>query len=187
MDCIEIYYLNIDKILPFVSVDNLDLFLDKSFKSENRKFQYAFGRFLLMFGLKKYGVHNPNIIIKNKKPCLEDNRVCFSISHSKNIVMVAFYNHNIGVDIEYMKKRNYSKIFKYYGLVDKTPDKKNFYKFWTELEAGIKLQDKVESFYTLEFLDNFMLSVSVNSDVDIKNNLKITEIGLDDFCDYVGF
>ena len=177
MDCVEIYYLNIEKFLPYISESELDLFVDdKIFNSQKRKRQYVFGRLLLRHVLKKYGIDYSNIIIQNKKPCLKNGEIFFSISHSENIVLVAFYKNNIGVDIEYMKERDFSKVSSRYGLTINNHDKIGFYTFWTKFEAEIKLQEKAFSSYSSVFLKDFMLTVSIAKLFDIASSLKIAEV-----------
>lgn len=185
MDCVKIYYLDIEKMTPHVKTHELELFLDgKVFNSDKRRAQYLFGRFLVKFGLKEMGISSSNIFIRNNKPCLENNEVYFSISHSKNIVMVAFSKNNIGVDVEFMRERDFSKIYSRYALSNNCHDKIEFYKFWTKHESEIKLQEKVVSSYSSKFLDNYFFTIAISEKLDIKNNIEFKEITNDDF---IGF
>ena len=177
MDCIEVFYIDTNKLLPLIDKESMAEFLDnKNFKSEKRRIQYSLGRFIVKYVLKKYGVNNPAIVIKNNKPCLPNKKIHFSISHTKNIILVAFWKENIACDIEFMKERDYSKVFKYCKVYPENQDKQTFYRFWTEYEAEIKLQELPKSSVTFELLKDFMLTVSVNHSFDIKNKLKIYEL-----------
>ena len=86
MKYIELFYLNIDNFLPFIDKTCLNNFVEKKdFKSDKKKFQHAFGRFLTKFVAHKFGIQNPIIDIKNNKPYFTNSELFFSISHTNNI------------------------------------------------------------------------------------------------------
>ena len=131
--------------------------------------EYEIGRFLLRKGLKDlYGIELEledleNFIIKNKygKPSFKDmpkshfdiepkkyNNIFFNISHSANLVVCAFYDKEIGVDIE--KIDNFNSLIIRKILTDKEKVyleqyrhneeefKKIFFSFWTLKESYLK-------------------------------------------------
>ena len=145
MKCLEIYYLDINKILHLIDKDSLYSFVEKKdFKSEERKIQHALGRFLTKIIALKHNIETPQIYIKNNKPYFENNTLFFSITHTKNIVAVAIWKDNIGIDIEFMKDRDFAKYFERYSITPNGNDKNSFYEFWTKYEAEIKLQEEKE-------------------------------------------
>lgn len=174
----EIYFINSDTFLNSIDKNSLDCFLEnKTFKAKGKQTQFCLGRFLVKYIAKtRYGIENTDIKITNNKPHFINSDINFSISHSKNIVLAAFDKNNVGADIEEMKKRDFEAIFKYYKLDTKNPTPEFFYRFWTELEAEIKLQTEPKSSATLKLLDNFMLTVMSSYSFDIINTLKIYEL-----------
>ena len=173
----DIFYINSDTFLNNVDLNSLDYFLEgKSFKSEKQKRQFCLGRFLVKYiASVKFGVQNTELEIVNKKPKFIYSDINFSISHSKNIVLAAFDSSPVGVDIEFIKPRKFAEIFKYYNLNVENPSQEYFYRFWTEYEAGIKLQMPAKSTAVFQ-LDNFMLAVKSYSSLGIKSRLKIYEL-----------
>ncbi len=173
----EIFYIDSDTFLNNINISSLDNFLEeKSFKSDKQKIQFCLGRFLVKYiGVLKYGVENPEIEILDKKPAFKYSDIKFSISHSGNIILAAFDTEPVGVDIEFMKPRKFDEIFKYYKLKIENPDAEYFYRFWTEYEAGIKLQmpHKTSAVFRM---NNFMLAVKSYSSLGIKSRLKMYEL-----------
>ena len=168
MQQVKIYYLNSNS---FPSEGLSGFSEGRDFKSEKRMRQFCLGRFLIKHVLSSvYGVESPEIALKNKKPYLVDGDVYFSLSHSKNIVMAAFAPFEVGLDIEFMRGRDFEAIYRY--LKRRTddgekPDTETFYRFWTKYEAEIKLQKEPVSWFCTRFFDNFMLSVCAAEDVDV--------------------
>lgn len=136
-------------------------FLKEEFNSLKRREEYALSRYLLDFALKNfYNIKSYSIEVKNKKPFLKDENLYFSISHSKDIALIAFDESETGVDVELMKNRDFSKFSKRFSK--KFENKKDFYKFWTELESKIKLQKKACFFKNFEIYDYFVSVASKN-------------------------
>ncbi len=169
LDNLNIFYLNISECLSCVDIDTLVNFQDiERFVSEKRRIEHCLGRFLLKSSAKLFGIDNPQIEIVNNKPCFKNCSLHFSISHSKDIVLVAFYQSNIGIDIEAFSDRDFVKLAKRYSLKDEQPE--TFYSFWTEYEATIKLQDEKKSCISFPiFDDKYFLSVCSNQDINKTN------------------
>lgn len=174
----EIYFIKINELLKIADKSSLETFLDgNEFLSEKRRIEYATGRFLLKFILKtKYGIDNPQILIKNKKPCISLPEPNFSLTHSHGYVMAVFDNANLGIDLELMKQRDFEKLFKHYNLNPDQRDKKTFYQLWTQYEAEIKLQQKPASVFSALFKKDYCFCVCSSADLDISSRLKIYEL-----------
>lgn len=129
----------------------------EQYAEQNKKQQHCYGRYLVHNVAKKvFGIENSEIEIINKKPRFKNSKLQFSISHSENMIIVAFDENPIGTDIEIMKERNFRDLFARYNI--KSDSKELFYKYWTEYEATIKLQG-IPKTKIHKQIDNFMLSV----------------------------
>jgi len=151
-------------ILKNIEFENIGI------KNAKRNENFQLGRFIVNFGAKYfYDIAEPEIILQGKKPVIKNDLFYFSISHSGDIVAVAFDTHNTGLDVEEMKPRNFKKIAKYLHINVET--KRDFYQYWTGFEAQYKSEkQKLQSF----IMGNYMFSVS--SFGDIKSKLKIYEL-----------
>lgn len=142
---------------------------DRKFTSAEKEKQHCFGRLLIQTVAKEFfNIENHELEIINKKPRFKNSDIQFSISHSQNIVLAAFDKNPIGVDIEFMKERNFKELFARYNYKGENISKELFYKFWTEYEAGIKLQGTPKTKLTIPFLNSFMLTVAGNFEDDYK-------------------
>ena len=122
-----------------------------------------------------YDVKDTEIIVEKNKPKFKNSDLCFNISHSENIVAVAFDNHQLGLDIEFMKDRDFKTLLERYNI--DSNDKNLFYQFWTEYEAEYKIQAETKQKICFKLLPNYMLSLfSSNPDCGIKTKLKIYEV-----------
>lgn len=159
----QIFYINTKEyILP---KEILEKYNDKKYISKEKEQQHKIGRFIVEKIAKEiFNIENTEIEIINKKPKFRYSDINFSISHSNNIVLVAFDKNPIGADIEEMKDRNFKEIFERYNYKGKDISKETFYKFWTEYEATIKLQEKPTTKITTRIEDIFTLSVVGNFD-----------------------
>jgi len=157
---------------------NSELFIDDlSPKISKRKLQHLLGRFLLCFVAQNhYEIDNTKIILRNEKPVFIDNNLHFSITHSKNIVAVVFDDFPVGLDVEYLKIRNYKSILETFNVNLESANAMDFYGFWTQYEAKFKLQEASKSICTLRLLPDFMLSIASGQFSDIKSKLKIYEV-----------
>ena len=163
----KIFYLDINEYSADMYF--LKSFGDRKFLSEKKEMQHCYGRFLVKTAAKEfYKIEDTQIEIVNSKPRFKNSELNFSISHSNNIVMAAFDENPIGLDIEFMKERNFKEIFERYNYKSKNISKDVFYKFWTEYEAAIKLQGSPKTKITFSFKDNFMVTVAGNFDENYK-------------------
>lgn len=159
----EIYYINTADFLKSHDTDFLRRFTDgREFKSVKRFVQYSLGRYLVKSVAKKfYSMADTEIVVENDKPKFKNGGMFFSISHSGNYVAAAFDTVACGLDIEEMKPRDFEALSARYNKDFQNAE--DFYKFWTEYEAEIKLQQKTQASYSCVFQDNFMLTaVSAN-------------------------
>ncbi|MEG1510065.1 MAG: hypothetical protein RR454_06425, partial [Clostridia bacterium] len=62
---------------------------------------------------------------QNGAPYINDSRFFVSISHSNNVVIFAISDERIGVDIEFLKPRNYAKIAQKYFNTNNKNNAKN--------------------------------------------------------------
>ncbi len=117
--------------------------------------------------------HNPD-----GSPYLKNSNLNISISHSNEIIALLFNKGIAGVDIEYMKNRNFERILSYYKI-KKSVTKEKFYQIWTSYEARYKAKfDKVKSF----IYKNYICSYCFENDliniykIDLKNSENILKI-----------
>jgi len=72
------------------------------------------------------------------RPYVKGNPVFFSISHSGNILVMAVDSYSVGIDVEFMKVRDFARLSsRFFGECIK--DREAFYRRWTCFEAGLKL------------------------------------------------
>lgn len=136
---------------------------NRVFSSKDKEKQHCYGRFLVDKIAKEiYKIEDTELEVINKKPRFKNSNLNFSISHSENIILVAFDENPIGADIEVMKERNFKELFARYNYKGEKISKELFYKFWTEYEAGIKLQGTPKTKENFPLLSNFMVTVAGN-------------------------
>lgn len=159
----KIYYVNLEDGITHT-------------KQSKKKLQSMCGRFIAEYVAKNYyGVENTEIIVENGKPKFKFAKLNFNISHSENIVVCVFDDYPVGIDVEYMKDRNFDEISKYLKVDFK--EKNDFYRYWTQYEARIKLQSEIKQTLTFEILKGYMCSLlSSNPCSGIKIKLKIYEL-----------
>lgn len=137
------------KILSATELQKYELFT-----SPNAARQFLIGRFLIKKVLAKIlGVTIQKIELK----IVGNGRVeiaapvvdlSFNLSHSGNLVVLAASNRPIGIDVEYLKRRNFDEIAaeifepKQIKILSGLDDEKSrqclFYELWTRREALIK-------------------------------------------------
>ena len=119
------------------------------------------------------------IIIENAlngKPFIPTDPIHFNMSHSKDLIVLALSEKPVGVDTEFMKKRDFIKLIRYalsskesaiYSMENITQE---FYRWWTVYEAGIKLEglnilsagERYPAHYKTSFFENYALSTAAH-------------------------
>lgn len=89
-----------------------------------------------------YGIESREVVFDDGKPILIDGGKHFSISHSEDLIAIAFSDSNCGVDIEKIKLREFTKISERMGFEAETLGE--FYQEWTKYEALYKLGKDIE-------------------------------------------
>ena len=146
----KVVYINIQNFY------NLD---DKSFKVDLKKLQHTAGWFIIEYIAKNlYNISDNKISYKNHKPYLKNSNIKFNISHSENISAVVFDENEVSLDVEYMKKRDLKNFENRYKKTFSSIE--NFYEFWTNYEAEIKLQKEVFDKKSLVFLDKYFMTIA---------------------------
>ena len=134
----------------------------ENFEGNNLKEkQHNAGRYIVDYVAKNiYKIENSEIIIENKKPKFKYSDIKFSISHSDCWVVVGFSEYEIGVDIEKIQERDYKAIAKRMKFDLKEDSLSDFYRCWTIFEAEYKLQQKAKNIQTIDFKDEYKISVA---------------------------
>ena len=88
----DIFYIRKNEFLSSVDKAALEKFSDgREYNSQDKKLEHLCGLFLTKFIAKNiYDVNNLEIEICNRKPFFVSREIFFSISHSKDIILVAF-------------------------------------------------------------------------------------------------
>lgn len=155
----KIFYIDIEKFKVTHNKNFLLSFADKNFNTKKRFYQYSIGRYLVKsIAQNVYNIENTDITTEeNGKPVFKNSSLCFSISHSKNIVVACFDKFPCGIDIEYIKPRNLEKLSEFFDR--KFNSLEDFYKFWTFKEASYKLNNNLETQYFTKFQNEYYLSI----------------------------
>lgn len=149
----------------------------QNFKSEKRRIEYSLGRFLILNAANEiYSIKRPEIILNNKKPELKNKEIEFSLSHCREYVFAAFDSCSCGIDAEFIRDINIEKFSERYGR--EFYSVRDFYKYWTEKEACIKLGTKSSHIIHKIFENNYMLCIASETEsarnIVIKNFLDIS-------------
>ena len=155
----NIFYLKITELLKKYPEEEILTYFDTNkISSKERLLQHCAGRFLAQNVLKKiYNIQNPRIITLNKKPQLADNKINFSLAHSGDIVIGAFDDYPCGIDLEYMRNIDLEAMSKRYN--ENFTSLEDFYKFWTNYEASIKLGKNSEFEHHSIFQNDYYLTI----------------------------
>ncbi len=167
----EVFYLKKEEFLNSINIKSLEEFSDgRAYSSEVKYEQHLCGLFLTKFIAKNvYGLKNTDIVLRGAKPVFASNKMNFSISHSNNIVLVAFNNFNIGADVEFMRRRDYKDILQRYTDTPEDPTREEFYRFWTLHEAQIKLDNEPRALFSAILEKDYMFTC-VSDNVLVTNS-----------------
>ena len=167
---IKIYYSKKDDILTKITRQELENYSDgRNYYNDSKYIEHLIGIYMVRtLASKYYSIEDTDIIYEKNKPKFKTENINFSISHSHNIVAVGFCKYNIGIDVEKMKDRDFSRLAKRYNI---NPEKKEFYEFWTKYEAEIKLGKISQWSYTSLIEDEYMLSCVSDYNKNYKVNI----------------
>lgn len=99
------------------------------------------------------------------KPYLDTAEIHFNISHSRNILLIAISHFPIGIDFEFIKKKDYPHFSQYFwgkDLISTYPQYNQplaFFQAWTQTEAWVKCRGET-IFNHAEFIPHNLLSRS---------------------------
>lgn len=153
----DIFIINTDSAEK-ISLDTLKKFQKKEISNEKKWKTHCLSYLLVdKFLDEVYGIENREIVFDDGKPMLLDGGKYFSISHSDELIAIAFSDFNCGIDIEKLKLREFENISARMGFEVNTLGE--FYEEWTKYEATYKLGKDVDygSFAIFE-LDGYALS-----------------------------
>ena len=72
---------------------------------------------------------------------LKDSNLSFNVSHTGEFLAIAIFNSEVGLDVELIKEKDFSRVSKkYFGNAPK--DEKEFFTLWTKAESYIKYKAK---------------------------------------------
>ena len=153
----------------------MDLFYTSCHKFEGntlKEKQHNAGRYIVNYVAKNiYKIENSELELVNKKPKFKYSNYHFSISHCKEYVIVVFDTKPVGTDIEKITQRNFEAIAKRMNFKLKENTIESFYEAWTVFEAKYKLQQEAKSILTIDFMDEYKISVASNNTTEIKLNI----------------
>lgn len=179
METIEIFFIKISCLLYPPNVDLMKL-ISKDRQERLAKFKFGIDCKLSLYSellvrhyiCKEIGLSNQDIIFKkneNGKPSLlSHSEIQFNISHTRNAIVVAFSNEEIGIDIEKIRSTDLKIARRFftpseldYILYNENPERA-FYEIWTKKEAYIKyigtgLSMALKSFNVLDEKLNSMI------------------------------
>ena len=75
-----------------------------------------------------------------------------------------------------MQERDYKAIAKRMKFDLKEDSLSDFYRYWTLFEAEYKLQQKAKSVKTIDFKNEYKISIASVETMDIENHLKLIEL-----------
>ena len=139
----QIYYSYIDK------------YYNNSSLTKREKERLLGRKIVLDVAKSVYGVED-EIVYDGKRPHFKNDGIHFSISHSENLVVVAFDDEPVGIDVEFVKPRDFEKLARRYGI--KIETLADFYKWWTSYEAKYK-NPNGKFVTTFELLPEYICSI----------------------------
>ena len=107
-----------------------------------------------------YKLENREIEFVNNKPYLKNREKYISITHSNDVISIAFSDFDCGIDIEIIKNRNYQEISDRMKFDCRTLEE--FYEQWTLYEATYKLAGPVKNKYIYKYGNYCLCAVSSN-------------------------
>lgn len=155
----EIFIININNAEK-VSEETLKHYQKKDISVDEKRKIHCLSYLLVDKFLEEvYGIESREVVFDNGKPMLVDGGKYFSISHSGELIAIAFSDSNCGVDIEQIKLREFQSIAERMNFEANTLGE--FYDEWTKYEALYKLGTDREYGSTANFeLDGYILTAA---------------------------
>lgn len=146
------------KSVEKVSEETLKEYQKKDISVDEKRKIHCLSYLLVDKFLKEYyGIEDTKLAFDDGKPMLLDGGKHFSISHSGDLIAIAFSDSNCGVDIEKVQLREFVSIAERMGFEANTLGE--FYEEWTKYEAMYKLGKNVEYGSVATFdLDEYTLT-----------------------------
>ena len=123
---------------PYAIINSM---IEKLFYAEKHAFsnsQSAIEKILSEF----YGIDSPSLsYTKNGKPFLEIGKIHFSVSHTDELLFIAFSESEIGIDAEKCAREvHYLPILNklHPSICEKIHSSEDFLRIWTVLESAVK-------------------------------------------------
>ncbi len=140
------------------------------YTKKEKEFSHEFLFFLLE---KHYGIKaTESDLVKSPfgKLSLKQSKIFFNVSHSKDLIAIAFSDSEIGLDIEKIRNKNMSKLnYKYFG--NKVSTREEFFTLWTMAESFVKYKagSIAIDLKDIELIDGNVLFKGEKQNVVIKN------------------
>jgi 4'-phosphopantetheinyl transferase len=153
--------------------------------SANLRKKFLCGRFLIKSQLGKVlDLHPSQITLQttsNGRPELNfpNNSakiISFNLSHSQDLLALAISNNQVGIDVEFIKNRNFLQIAEFFfdpdevkalNEINSSGRAEFFYRLWTQKESFIKCNDdkiiNLRSKKIAKLLDNNYHSITLTS------------------------
>lgn len=138
MPGLRLYYTNFLYLIDFSQKQSYNRIMNHIYYfygEESRSHDFLF--YVLN---RYYGIAASEKDLK-KSPCgklyLEGSAIHFNLSHSKDVVALAVGNSPVGLDVEKLRDKNFSKVANvYFG--NSATDAESFFALWTKAESFVK-------------------------------------------------
>lgn len=182
-----------ENLLPYLTKE--EIIKSEDYKSEIAKINYLASRAILnltLKGLLEKGINDLRVKRdKNNKPYVENTLgLKFNISHTEDLVLLAFFKREVGVDVE---KINYK--FEFKDILENCFTKDeiinidnniiSFYRYWTAKEAYLKCDGIgiVRNLKEIEIISFENESIEIN-DSKMNTIIRLKSLNYDD--KYIG-
>lgn len=166
----KVFFIKLSEFLRYIDKSTFEL----RYRSDKRNIESQTGRFFVKYiASRVYGVENLEIAECEGKPYFLNSDLQFSISHSCDVLGIAFSENTIGFDVEKIKPRNLGRLSDYFKR--EFNDLDEFYGYWTLYEAGFKSKLQDGHFVTFRH-EGYFCAISAKSCV---SDLKLYEYSFD--------
>ena len=120
----------------------------------------------------------PNIVVNEYGKPDFDSCMHFNLSHSKDLWVCALYSEEIGVDTEFIRNKDYSRVAR--SVFEETPDSNaEFFRKWCQKEAYLKyigkglsaLHKQIDEDLSYQYADideNYVVCICTKEKADLK-------------------